>query len=302
MWRRNRGLRNMLSAAPQTSQDRHGHLIAGEKDGESIFLQLVIYATRAGWFKYDAVEESEVLRRFRLRFRKAAEITVARLRPAESGRSAEINQILDETWKTVMRTYSLPGSARGFSRHVWSTIPGKVRVTFPPNLSEVSTEKNEIEEEEETTDLKKRNNVWTDRRSEDQGDDCLTPKEVAARTGVKERMVFKLIERREISTQQRAGNWLIPLEELESIRAWQARNQARLRRSGLNKIFKVAWAEKQNIPLPSAATQIHRLRAGGVTEENIRKRIGNRWVKAATQKAAEFLTKQEYEALFRWRE
>ena len=286
----------MLSAAPQTVQDRYGHLIAGEKNADGIFFQLVIYATRAGWVTLDQVEENAVIQRFRSRFSRTAETIVACLRPGEDLRPAEIFQILDETWTTVKQTYSLPGSARGFSRHVQDTITGKVKTFFSRNGSESSA--TDIDIDQEMPGLKKRgDNVWANGGSRDQADDFLTPKEVAARTGISERTVFKLIERREISAEQRGTNWLIPSEGEKAAQAWQAKNQARLRRSGLNKIYIAAWAKKRGTPLPSAATQIHRWRADQATDEDITGRIGEKWVKAAARKAETFLTEREYEAL-----
>ena len=133
--------RDLIGAAPRTTQDQYGNLIAAENDADSIFFQLIIYATRAEWFKLDSVEEDKVLHRFMSRYRPVVEQEVRRLghvwEQVDSLQTVT-DCILSDVWETVKRCYNLPGVATG-SRYVRETTKGKVKRSSPKTFIRTRT-------------------------------------------------------------------------------------------------------------------------------------------------------------------
>jgi hypothetical protein len=286
--------------------ERYHHLLACGEDHTGLFLQLAIYAERAG--KLDEKAQNEASERFVKKFRYA----VRRLpcwcqQEGESARS-----LLLKAWEKIKKTYRIPTTHDDFShyaRRMIGIVKKDPRAQHEVLAESVGIDLDNVRIGADVLRKRKGEKRWTSRGLEDQKEEYYL-KEAAALVGMGKRTFYKLVERGRIPVQRDSrASTVLPGWETKACQ-WKEQEQERLRKSGLRKIFALAWEKRQGLPSPnaftkkkmkkinqSAVTQIKRWRAAGMAEGEIKKKIGEENLRWAIERADQYLTEQELEAI-----
>jgi excisionase family DNA binding protein len=301
--RGSRALRQRLGDERAIRLEPHHHLVACGEDQAGLFLQMALYAERAR--KLDAAAMDTACNRFVKQFRS----TVRRLPNWCQQEKESAESLLLKAWEKIKATYRVPSTPDDFSRYARRLI--SIVKRDPRSQNEILAESAGIELDNErigTDVLRKRKGEkrWTNRGLKDQKEDY-SLREAAALVGIEERTFYKLVERGRIPAQ-REGRYYRLLSNWETeARHWKEQEQPRLRQSGLRKLFALAWEKRQGLRRsstapekisPSAITQIKRWWAAGMTEDEIKQKIGEKSLKQAIREAGRYLTEQELEALY----
>lgn len=298
------------------------NLVACEEDKDGLFLQLALYAARAEQVSSEVEEEAVI------RFKKKFRVSVGRLSPSQlqgQDRRKVQDEILLNAWSKVrgelkevrgelrVTGYQIPDTPDGFSRYarrVISAVKSALRAqnAIPATSAGIESDDEGIDGD----DLRKRtgDGSWTNRRVEDR-QEAYSLGEAAAHIGMTERTFYALVERGDISAR-RDGRAYTLLSDWESqADQWKKQEQERLRKSGLRKLFALAWEKHQRLPSPnsltkkkklkiinpSAVTQIKRWYAAGMSEDEVKNKIGRADIQRASKEAGAYLTEQEVEAV-----
>ena len=284
-----RALRKLLGDESAFRLEPLQHLVACGEDQACLFLQLALYAERAG--KLDDAAKDEVCQRFVKQFGSAVESLP--LWCQQEGESAE--SLLLKAWERVKAAYRVPSTPDGFSRYAHRMIHIMKRDPRPQNEVLAESVGIDLDGERIVEDiLKKRKEEYSIR-------------EAAALVGIEERTFYKLVKRGRIPAQRKGRSYtLLPSWELEACK-WKEEERQRLCQSGLNKIYALAWEMRRGLRRsggtpeeisPSAHTQIKRWHVAKMTEVEIKERIGDRYFQRATKEASKYLTTQEIDAIY----
>jgi len=213
------------------------NLITVEGEPSLIFLQLAVYAIRAGLLERE--DKDGCFLRFAERFRNS----VGYLGPDQrQGASLKVIQdsILFQSWEAVLRGYCLPSRNDAFMRYARYII-AKIK------RSELSRDQD---------------------RAMASGSSV---RAVAARTGTPERTIYHLIDTEQLSVTTTGGQIEITLEGEEQLRQRQATKK---QRKDLQATVAELLVKQTGPSLESTKRRIRRYRQQGLPEPQIARRIG----------------------------